>query len=711
MIKTLNILLLIVFLHIGTTKHSCSAVPNGQAITTLTIAEKSGTTTENYPLTFGHVFKKGDVTDTVTVIIVNQPENIVLNTQCDIKRRYTDGSIKHAVISVILPKLNAGEELQLILVTGGTNSITGEMSKDEIINTSVQSNISLNSLSGSGYSGNITANLLSTIIASNNINYWLKGSVCTEIIIKEQLNNSLNAAWEVRFYPKTTFGIRISNAIENVNSDYRGNINYSVDIQIGKTDKAPIYSKSSFTHYNMARWRKVFWLGPEPPEIEIRYNTRYLFDTGAVMNYDTSIEITDATISAGYAEWLASEHDIMDRGMINYYFPEVGGRPEIGVLPKWAVLYLLTMDNRLREILIGNGEMAGSCPIHYREADTTKNYAKPLSSKIVNINDRPQVITKYDSWAEGGIADNLEPPIGETTTPFTIDISHQGSFAFLPYLITGEYFFLEELYYWAGWNLSSLRYYPDIRNGSLGLTRDQVRGEAWGTRTIADAAAFAPDAHKERDYFLAKLNNNITVWMSERDRYPLNNWGIDYWPSGWGNIDTSQVKYPTSPWMEDFMLLTLSHIDELQLVDDLKLINDEIDDIPETDSVAEIIDWFSSFIINRFANPSFNPYNGAQYRFPIVKQDGTYIESWHEANNLFIDQPTSFPNEVSADNYRFIAKAALSTVIEKPDGYKAYLFLTKNLKEDNLAMMSIDPKWAIVPRPNLKPYIISIYDK
>lgn len=37
------------------------------SITTVTIYEKDGITTENYPLTFGHVFKKGDAVSNVSV--------------------------------------------------------------------------------------------------------------------------------------------------------------------------------------------------------------------------------------------------------------------------------------------------------------------------------------------------------------------------------------------------------------------------------------------------------------------------------------------------------------------------------------------------------------------------------------------------------------------------------------------------------------------
>ena len=47
-----------------------------------------------------------------------------------------------------------------------------------------------------------------------------------------------------------------------------------------------------------------------------------------------------------------------------------GGRPEIGPYPNWTVQYLLSMDARVKAIVLGNGDLAGSWPIHVRSAKT-----------------------------------------------------------------------------------------------------------------------------------------------------------------------------------------------------------------------------------------------------------------------------------------------------------------------------------------------------
>jgi len=642
-------------------------------ITTLTLFEKDNITTVNYPLTFGHVFKDGDVTDYVAVKF----NSIELPTQFDIKTTYDDGSVRFAIISVMLPKVISSSTNIITLVNKGTAANAGELDKTQILATDIESQINLTGLSGSGYSGNLTASLRTAVNNASQLKYWLKGSVCSEILIEQRLNNSLNAAWEARFYPGTSFGIRISNSIENMDAYYRGNVNYAVDIRLGLTSPAVGYSKGTFIHNESSRWRKVLWLGPAPPEVELHYDLPYLISTGAIMNYDISLKVPESTLADSYSKWSNSDHDIMGNGFIQKYFPTTGGRGDIGILPRWAVRYLLTMDNRMREITLNNGEMIASAPAHYRESDASRSF----HNHPISVDDRSTVWTTADrAYTYGATADKLPAPIGEVgneATGWTIDRAHQGSFAYIPYLITGEHFYLQEMYYWAAWCLSSMDYNSSWgRNYAKGLLRDQVRGEAWALRNLIDASAFAEDGSLEQSYFTAKVANNISVWISEKDRYPLNFWGIDKYATTSGL--TSVVQYPTSPWMEDFMLLSLVHAKEQQF------------------DTSSILDWYGEFIINRFSNPDFNWYNGCPYRFPAQLTDGTYPQNWSQANSLFAEQPTSFPLDDSPDTYRFNALAALSTQVDKPKGQEAYNWLKANVNDQD--KLNVDPTWAIVPR-------------
>ena len=644
-------------------------VCNASVVTTLSIVEKDGVTTNNYPLTFGHSFKTGDVHQYVQV----RYNGTLLNTQCDVKSTYITGSVRFAIVSVVLPSVVGNSTNTISLETSSTNSSSGYMDKSSILSTNIEDEIRLTNISGSGYSGSLTADLNNQISLSSNLSYWLQGSISSEILVRQILNNSLESSWEVRYYPGTSFGPRISHSIENINADYRGIVNYDVDIQAGLPTLSSKYSKSSIQHNENSRWRKVFWIGNEPPETELHYDLAYLISTGAVMSYDTSLVVPELTLSGAYSTWVSSDHDIMGSGTLEKEFPTTGGREDIGVLPTWSARYLLTMDNRMKEIVISNGEMAAHCPIHYRESNAAKSfYRHPVS-----IDDRPTVFTTEEyASAYGSTNDKLPSAIGNVGSTYhgwTIDRAHQGSFAYLPYLITGERYFLDEMYYWASYNLSGCWDDPTYgRNLSNGWIQDQVRGEAWAFRNIVDAAAYGKDNDPEKEYLSTKINNNISQWMSEKDRYPLNYWGIDAYAST-ENM-TSIVQYVTSPWMEDYMLLSLSHAKEQGFL------------------TKQIIDWYNSYIIGRFTQgSSWTPYDGVAYRLPTQLTDNSYPASWDSVYTMLVNHHSSLTGV--DQELQFIALAALSTVKNYTGGQSAYNFLVENVT--NKTLLNSDPTWAI----------------
>lgn len=652
-------------------------------ITALSLKEKAGLTTANYPLTFGHIFKNGDVSQYAQV----RYNGSLLATQCDVKTTYSNNSVRFAVISVVLPSITANSTNTISLETQSLTASGGYMDKSAIISSNIEDEIRLTNISGSGYSGALTADLNAQIAASSNLSYWLQGSVASEILIRQQLNNSLEASWEVRYYPGTSFGPRISHSIENINADYRGIINYNVDIQAGQPTLSSRYSKSSVQHNEDSRWRKVLWVGVEPPEVELHYDLSYLISTGAFMNYDASLTIPSETISAAYTNWLSTDHDIMGNGSIMKAFGTVGGREEIGILPTWSARYLLSMDNRMREIVIGNGEMAGHIPIHYRESNSGKAfYRKPVS-----VDDRPTIWT--DEWRIstlwGDAADRLPLAIGDTYLGgWSPDMSHQGSFAYLPYLITGEKYFLDEMYYWAFWNISASSYHPEWgRNYSQGLLRDQVRGEAWGIRNIADAAAFSADEDIAiRSYLNSKISNNIDQWLLDADDHPLGFWGL----SGdltadqvVGNGLTSDVKRVALVWQDDFVLLSLYHMSRLGY------------------NVSALINAFSSMIINRFTASGTNPYHGIDYYYPGMLSDGSNVSTWAQATSKFSSQPTEFPPVGYAYSYYHIALSALSQITHIQGGAEVYEWLLSKWNPASSPSLAVqfsdDPTWAIIP--------------
>ena len=96
------------------------------------------------------------------------------------------------------------------------------------------------------------------------------------------------------------------------------------------------------------------------------------------------------------------------------------------------------------------------------------------------------------------------------------DNAHQPSLAFVPYLVTGDRFFADELAYWANFSLLGSFASDDNRKGPQGLLiGNEVRGIGWALRALGDAAAYLPDADPLKNYFASKTLANL----AQLDRY------------------------------------------------------------------------------------------------------------------------------------------------------------------------------------------------
>ena len=102
-----------------------------QPVTKLTLFEREQVTTADYPLTFGHVFKDGDVSSFVRVIYNGVP----LPTQCDVKTTYDSGFVRFAIISAVLPEVVSESTNSIVLDTTATTASSGYMEEAALLAT------------------------------------------------------------------------------------------------------------------------------------------------------------------------------------------------------------------------------------------------------------------------------------------------------------------------------------------------------------------------------------------------------------------------------------------------------------------------------------------------------------------------------------------------------------------------------------------------
>lgn len=162
-------------------------------------------------------------------------------------------------------------------------------------------------------------------------------------------------------------------------------------------------------------------------------------------------------------------YTIMGLAGILPYMPTSGERPDIGLVTEAQAEYLCTSRQTAHDLMRNQAEAAGTIPWHFRDENT----GAPL-----DFNKYPGA-TWYSSTSAG------EPYIETADSPITVDAAHQPSLAYVPYILTGDPYHLEDLQFQATWNFGSQT--PNYR-----LKSTQARVFAWNLRTLAQCARITP---------------------------------------------------------------------------------------------------------------------------------------------------------------------------------------------------------------------------
>ena len=469
------------------------------------ITNTSDESVSNIPVTFGHVFKKGDISpDHILNATLDDGSHPAV--QLDKKVNFKDGSLRHGIISMILPAIPVNSSKTISLSVRYADSRESDTT------------ISLSDLIQSTYNTIVTVHIgdkeyqaqAKTLLQNSQPFIWLSGSVTKEWHFSAPLQSTnnephphLTAHFYIRAYANSPW-VKTSVIIENnwTYVDSPQNITYNISIA---TDSQIVYQQNELIHYTHARWRKVFWqdvkaatiLDHQP--IHIVHDINYLMATKVIPNFDPDLigNIPEKELNKTYTDWMARNAP-MSAGLINNYSYGYDMWPVL----KWTGQYLLSMDERVKKVMIGNAECAGSFPLHFRD----------ITTKLpVSIDDYPYCTTHWTDTInpETGLSEAPAkcPEGSDCDTPHLIDPGRKPAYTFIPYLITGDYYFLEELHFWT--NYCFLNEIPSNRNHSKGIIKGDLGDMAYSIRTIGQAAFITPEDHPLKSYFTTKLLNNI----------------------------------------------------------------------------------------------------------------------------------------------------------------------------------------------------------
>lgn len=182
-------------------------------------------------------------------------------------------------------------------------------------------------------------------------------------------------------------------------------------------------------------------------------------------------------------------YSVMGLAGVNAYMPQTGERDDIGLLTEPQARYICTGANDALGSLRAQAEASGTVPWHMRDVNTNA----PL-----NFRTYPRA-TWYPDPRAG------DPYIQMPTSPITPDTAHMPDLAYVPYLLTGDPYYLEELQFSTTWSWGSLP--PNYRPGI-----PQSRAFAWFLRNLAQTAritpASAPSWLLPQNYWRGLLEDN-----------------------------------------------------------------------------------------------------------------------------------------------------------------------------------------------------------
>lgn len=451
-----------------------------------------------------------------------------------------------------------------------------------------------------------------------------------------------------------------------------GNITYALTVtQGGQT----IYQQPAFTHNHHARWHKVLWSGGAEPQAQVRHNMRYFLDSKATWNYDLSVKIPESVLAAEAANLAKADTSPMGAAFITPYFPGTGARSDIGPVPRWTALYLLSQDPRQRAVMLANADAAASVPIHYRDAPT---------DQPVSLVAHPGLAMRFGT---SNTADAL-PASTNDATNWVPDTNHQASFAYIPYMVTGDAFYLDETLFWANWNMGSKN--PSYREFGKGLINsEEVRGQAWALRSIGEATRALPDKHPMKGYFKTKLADNL-AWYNAA--YPPRDPNNAYLSQiGMVERGTDQLNN-SRPWMNDYMAIVLGQLAE----------NGEA-------AALSYLQWLSNFTVGRFThdNAGYCSANAPAYTLLLLDANGKQITDWGALYQKNWPSVASCdPNQAITMGYPELAigyaatgrtMLAVSADLNIAGAASAYVNWKSRTPKMDKAFES-DPTWAVVTR-------------
>jgi len=428
------------------------------------------------PFTAGHVFKQGDIPAGKFI------DSDLTDWQATPTTYWPDGSVRHAII--------AGRATCTAGVLQTTQLARADADRSGTALTEADLSAALPAVTLECGAGGEVVSLNALVGTAARRRTVCAGPVMSNWVYRKQLAGSttISVWFDVRLYKGGN--VEILPWVENgVLLQVPGDDTRTWTLTIGGTARfsklITIYAHtrcvlidnqaSSFKHFS-------YWTGIDP-QIEPRHDTDYFMASKMVPHY--GFAATESTFSQTEAPITQSFYPGYRGSGMSSDMSGTGFGSFIGLIPNWAAVWLTSgADPRAYRAIVVNGYASGSWRINYRDETL---HGDGVQHEPFRYEDYPTI------WS-GGSGPGPKPPFGTGTVPNYPDKAHQPSMDYVPWLITGRWFHLEQMLFWLTWSHMDSTY--TYRGQADGLIfHGQTRARGWQVRLLAQTLAVLPTDH------------------------------------------------------------------------------------------------------------------------------------------------------------------------------------------------------------------------
>lgn len=602
-------------------------------------------------VTFGtmfadHALPRGDA---ISATVDKQAEI----AQADVKTRYADGSAQYAVITLSTPHLGGSADAKVMLrrtarpLPSHSPSISSALKQH---NVTVQIHI----LQGH-YAGQYRFDLARMYAEARRkgaVSPWRSGRLAHEVRVQDHVASSLRLVVDLTAYRGGSLGADIQFDNDIAMSKSGGALVYSVSIFL---NKGRVYHLKKIKEFQYQDWHLILRSGGRVP-VNIVHNIARLEKMGAFHYYNLKVGVLKSILEGEYRKIHSRHWDKpLSPNGVTQYMPMTGGRGDIGPTTLGNAAWLISQNPVAAAYALGQADAAGAVPWHFYY-DKTKTY--------LTTADFPNLWVDVRGGKHSGTTGLTQQVSAKTG--WHADVAHEPDLSYVPYVLTGKRYFLDQLNSEADFSIADQ--WPPPRAGGRGIivgSGEQVRGAAWSLREVAEAAYIDPDKSELKKYFNIIVKNNIIYLKSHLPTWTREEGDVYGYVAGDYGFGSAMMP----PWQQDFFGTTIAMMARHNL--------------PEARRVAL---WQLHFLAKSVLAPGtgFQRHNGIAYNLKVYDPRTHYrYKTWAEVQRGTATAGQSNGNGWSHSRgyygqTRMAALAAIFNATGSLSALKAYHWVSKS---------------------------------